>query len=481
MLCTLGSKFKMLIPALALLVPMSAWALDWAGLKEILASRTFLSIEEIVEALPEEFRKNYVLQMASESPQYATPTEPRVILYSNDGKLLLAISGGPEGMSTSPIIEAVEYDELTHTSRPHLVQLQSSSALGSTPKVRILENPSDLYPVGHPRNCATCHGSPFRLIWDSYSHWPQTYGSGFRDPLLTPIEQAKWERFQKVNSKKGIYRHLPEVGRVSFSEMTDKNTELTHLLNAQNEEKIFERVRHNPVLQRYRREVLAALVLDDSEEFAAHLNPELRTDFLAGQTQRREAILAATADNTQRKKELYRRALGGVTEVDSRFVSDFDFKHAEKLARIQYFMDRAGVSMADWSMTRGLGTYSFSDPLQIFHSLSVRFYREVVLPREPEWVHLVQVHSSVYNAHHGYSSKPLRTFLDAPTERLTSLNLGEDFLNLRRDVFQAMASGRSPSDLLRSDFPFLRPPAPPPVEVCPKKFGSLWRIWLGGR
>ena len=152
-----------------------------------------LSVEALLERLPEKYRSHFVLQYKSFSNHSANGTHPRVIFFGPDAKLLLAFSG----LQSDPhynTIEMIEYQPATASFSFYSVHFQPKG----TAKVEI-----------NPPDCKRCHGQDPKPNWEPYSLWPGTFGS-LHDRILPGTEEYSWfESFLKSFSQSSRYRHLP--------------------------------------------------------------------------------------------------------------------------------------------------------------------------------------------------------------------------------------------------------------------------------
>ena len=162
------------------------------------------NLEQVLSALPEEWLANFTFVYSSRSPDRDEVDSrfPRVVLFSTDGRLLLAFTGNPRASSYNRL-EVIYFDDVNssfHTSRFILEdattrdpRLTSQAALNGS---------LDQY------ECTRCHGGDVRPIFDSYSLWPGFYGSRGDRPDAFPKEREDYRRFLAENSDKGLYRYL---------------------------------------------------------------------------------------------------------------------------------------------------------------------------------------------------------------------------------------------------------------------------------
>lgn len=122
--------------------------LTYAGLREMIRSRRIQTVEDLLAALPASFRNgHFALIPRSGSAQASSPTEPRVLLFGEDARLIIGYRSARTGTGAETL-EIMEWDPAQAQYRPREI------VLGRPP--RFHEN---------PENCARCHGTDTHLIW----------------------------------------------------------------------------------------------------------------------------------------------------------------------------------------------------------------------------------------------------------------------------------------------------------------------------
>lgn len=134
---------------------------------ELIETENITSIEELLPALPAEFRERYLLMHRSRSLQQSSPTHPRVIMIGGDASFVLTFNGDPlhrgyenlEMMQFRPETQSFEFRELSFRNG----------------RARLSE--------ANPSKCLRCHQSPTRSNvdprpnWEPYNNWPGGYGA----------------------------------------------------------------------------------------------------------------------------------------------------------------------------------------------------------------------------------------------------------------------------------------------------------------
>jgi hypothetical protein len=129
-----------------------------AGLLHHISTGHITSVEDVLSNLNTDHLRRYVIMTKSDSLQAASAESPRIITYGRDARFLLAFNGGgnQEGGQT---VEVIEFDD---TSETYEFRQIAFSTPGAPPSVS----------QKNPEECAGCHSSSFRPIWEDYDLWP---------------------------------------------------------------------------------------------------------------------------------------------------------------------------------------------------------------------------------------------------------------------------------------------------------------------
>ena len=144
--------------------------LSLQALEEFAKRNKITSIDQIIPLLPEDMRSNFTLVYGSRSPEAVSisPAYPRVILFSKDGRSLLAFTTDPSKPFYNSL-QMIEFDERASQFKFGELSFNQDKEKGNT---HIRAN-------AKPTSCASCHGAGANAhpIWDSYALWPGVYGS----------------------------------------------------------------------------------------------------------------------------------------------------------------------------------------------------------------------------------------------------------------------------------------------------------------
>ncbi|MBI3542130.1 MAG: hypothetical protein HY075_02485 [Deltaproteobacteria bacterium] len=180
------------------------------------------TIDQLMPCLPAEYRRNFTLVYDSKSPhgKCGGPDNPRIMMYSDDGKSVITIPGnkkheGPYDPECNRV-EMVDFDSATAKFNPMAIQFEDPSKLpkdaAGQPKkagvttvnvaldakatkseqkeVRAVSATADF----GGKACMTCHSADWHPKWDSYPMWPGVYGS--MDDRLSGKEAADFKKFK---------------------------------------------------------------------------------------------------------------------------------------------------------------------------------------------------------------------------------------------------------------------------------------------
>jgi hypothetical protein len=181
---------------LGLLVLASGACRAWvsgisAGVSELPERRDIHSVPEFLAALPASLRSHYVLMFRSRSPQTATYDAPRVILYGDDARNVVAFDGSTEAID----LMSFDEDEKSFVFRE------------VTFPTNVSASPSMVLSEANPQRCQACHGSPPRPVWDTYPLWPGVYGEEAGSPP-SDKEREGYASFLRSRAEHPRYRSV---------------------------------------------------------------------------------------------------------------------------------------------------------------------------------------------------------------------------------------------------------------------------------
>src|SRR5215468_2026971 len=175
-----------------------------ARLRDLLArnpqtGRPVDSVSELVPLLPDELRKNFTFVYDSRSPFKAaiTPQKPRVILFTDDTRLVLTFIGD-DTQPGADLLETMSFDD-------EQAKFVFNAYLLPAAERRAWR------PTAAEAKCERCHGADPRPIYDSYPLWPGYYGAvldTFPKDRLGQRDRKNFAAFRAGAAKTGVYKDL---------------------------------------------------------------------------------------------------------------------------------------------------------------------------------------------------------------------------------------------------------------------------------
>ncbi len=352
---------------LALFLAIAAWPTAAAAdapftearLRELLAhnpqtGRPVDSVAELVPLLPEELRRNFTFVYDSRSPFKAaiTPQKPRVILFTDDARLVLTFIGD-ETQPGADLLETMSFDDAQAKFAFNAYLLPAAERRAWRPSAT-------------EANCGRCHGADPRPIYDSYPLWPGYYGAvldTFPRDRLGEKERRNYAEFTANAAKTGVYKDLirptgtpvsPFLDPKLFKDTTIEldpalfpylpNARLGIALTELNRARIYRKLAASPGFAGNEKKMLALLL-----ECRPGDRPSV-ADMHAIEGELR-------AENAARL-----RRLGLVARDPRRDRNDMqELKFVRELTEIDMVARMAGVDRSDWSMALERGSLAFFD------------------------------------------------------------------------------------------------------------------------
>lgn len=192
-------------------IAAEATKFDFENLSALIKKADIRSVEQLLPRLPKEFQKNYVLMKDSVSNQGATPENPRVIVFSNDAKLILAFTGDSEKAKDYSNLEIIQFREKTNSFEFRKVEFDKDKVANISEK--------------NPERCLKCHQKDPRPNWENYRFWPGAYGE--KDDSLSPTEEKQLTSFFVDALKHPRYQHLTNLKESFQMELDYTNVKRT--------------------------------------------------------------------------------------------------------------------------------------------------------------------------------------------------------------------------------------------------------------
>jgi hypothetical protein len=330
-----------------------------ARLRELLkhnpqTGRPVDSVAELVPLLPDELRKNFTFVYDSRSPFKAsiTPQLPRVILFTDDGRLVLTFIGDEQAPGAD-LLESMSFDDEQAKFVMNAYLLPAAERRAWRPSA------SDA-------KCERCHGADPRPIFDSYPHWPGFYGSvqdTFPRDRVGEKERKNYAAFIAGAAKAGVYKDLiypagtpvspfldPKLFKDNTVELEPEllpvmpNARLGIALTELNRSRIYRKLAAGPGFAANEKKILALLL-------------ECRPTDRPSQADVRAVFEQLKGENTLRAKRL--NLLPSDPHKDRNDAQELKF--VRELAEIVTAARLAGVDRSDWSMALEVGSLTFFD------------------------------------------------------------------------------------------------------------------------
>ncbi|MBV8567944.1 MAG: hypothetical protein JO273_21050 [Methylobacteriaceae bacterium] len=330
-----------------------------ADLEKLLAKnpatgRPVDSINELVPLLPRELRSNFTFVYDSRSPfrSSISPDRPRVILFSNDGRLVLTYTGDAS-QPGADLLETMSFDDKASKFELHAFLLPAAER-------------RDWRPTPEAANCASCHGADARPIFDAYPLWPGFYGSvldTFPRDRAGLAEEKEYEAFLAATAKTEPYRSLifrpgspvsPYLDPSRFRENVSQfgpqafpfmpSARLGMALTDLNRARIYRKLSEGKDFKGHEKQLLAELL-----ECGQSPGPSPRTIASV-----KDQLLRENADRLKRL---------GLRPGDPRPNRDDmeELNNIRSVAEIEDVAARAGADRSDWSMAFEPGSLAFYD------------------------------------------------------------------------------------------------------------------------
>jgi len=312
------------------------------------------SISELVPLLPPELRENFTFVYESRSPFRSgiSPEYPRVILFTNDARLVLTFIGD-ERQPGYDLLETMSFDYESAKFELHAYMLPAAERRAWRPSPQEAQ-------------CSRCHGADARPIFDSYPLWPGYYGSvqdTFPHDRIGQKEAKNFAAFQANAAKTGVYKDLiypsgtpvspyldPRLFRDNTVTLDPKlfpylpNARLGIALTELNRQRIYRKLAAGEGFAANEKRILSKLL---------ECRPADRPD--------RASLLAIAdalkAENADRLKRL--GLLPGEPYKDRDDMLELQF--VRELAEIDAVAKMAGVDRSDWSMAMEKNSLAFFD------------------------------------------------------------------------------------------------------------------------
>ena len=209
------------------------------------ADGSIRSIEDFIAALPADYLSRHTFVYGTRSLQGASFEFPRVIVFGEDAKEMIAFNGNSQQAGFQQI-EVMRFNDQSQSFQLHEIDFKESSAHVSE---------------ANPAKCLRCHGLSPRPNWNAYFFWPGLYGSeddslfstnNYAKHDFSAVEVKAYEKFSSGARKAGRYKLLPEMKPVMSGYSIRPNADLSGLLLVLNAGRISQKIQESPVFKNFR-------------------------------------------------------------------------------------------------------------------------------------------------------------------------------------------------------------------------------------
>ena len=315
-------------------------------------------LDDLLPRLSAELRSGFTFIFSSRSPHGARgevdPLHPRVLLFTPDGRLLLAFTSNKNG-SGYGVVESIHFNDADRAFYTSKFVLREATRKDPRLKSELLHN-GEL----NQRECIRCHGTDPRPIFDSYPLWPGFYGSLEDGFLRGSPEATLYERFLKTKKDQSPFRYLKfgsESKMTPYEDGTAKAPEMDPLRFRPNERlgialtdlnwrRIARQLERSPSYGKYARPLAGGLADCWSIPIEGYADPI-------------QNLLAVEDKYRLSRMEPF---VGKITDQKFR-MQELNENLPENLAKVVYASRLFGVSREEWSMSLEKRSLGFFDGL----------------------------------------------------------------------------------------------------------------------
>lgn len=213
----------------AILISLTAFGLVWAPItyansmeswsefENLIKSNKVTNIDEMLTVLPDQYKDNYTLVYRTQAlmQESVTPRRPRVIMFGNSGKFILAYNSHKSGKKANrgdvEFVETLSFDPATGKSVLRELRFDGKTV------------PNFSKVQANAQKCLACHtqspkgvvaekGLAVKGLWDPYNSWAGVYGSLSRQGIdfirLGTTEHKNFQQFLKEKDQNPRYSFL---------------------------------------------------------------------------------------------------------------------------------------------------------------------------------------------------------------------------------------------------------------------------------
>lgn len=310
----------------------------YEALRDLIGEKKIRRIDDLVPLLPKKLRDDYVLMFETQSAQGASAEQPRVILFGEDAKLLLAFTGDAKQ---------------TRGNRLEVIQWREKERRFDFKEV-VFEEDGKKAPhfVEKPDSCKTCHREDLRPNWEAYNLWRGSYFGVDNYIPKDTAEYVAFHKYRKQSEGKGRYAalgpsHEPEQEDDNAIRGLDQNRFFSARVFELNRQRLARKLQSHPQYAAFRYAVLAAaLGCSDLKDFLPEaLARQMPVSVESAYTETKKHMEAELAHRLEEGKA-YKN--GGIPPTVLE-LNEKTYDHLRLIVGLRWLMENLGMSTKDWA------------------------------------------------------------------------------------------------------------------------------------
>ncbi len=355
--------------------------------------KNFKSVDQFLEALPPQMRRDFVMMTESRSFQESSAKDPRVLLKSPNSELIVSFNSDPKHRGYQHI-EVMFWNEKNQNFQFIDLQFPADQAKvpggGGPPltKAQVTRN---------PESCLKCHGNSPRPQWDPYNFWSGqtpfnrdtlTGGSPENEIYANILRRIKngEDRFRHLQPKDPIDQTLENIKNNQTMQLTTDNydgpgVEMFDQLTPLNRCRVANELKSYPQLKPFSAtiqslkkcttpvaELLPQWAKDQARDYfegRGIKNPSTgEFDYKALQEETSNRQISVFNDKLARQRLFFEKYFGSAEKAEKAMTArETENREAslDSITRLRYLLEPLGIPVNSWSMSLDPETYTFAD------------------------------------------------------------------------------------------------------------------------
>jgi len=318
------------------------------------------NIDEVLKNLPDQLKENIVIGFSSDAEkvvkEYVSPKNPRIIMYTDDGRLLLSVVSDP----ASPLYNSLQVIRVT----------QEETWIPENITIR-----KGVSKITRPRKCLTCHHKG-RPNWDTYNRWRNFWGSYHKPVGDEAYKHLSEEEVTAYKEASQVYDDNPRLADLkpeklkSYNELSirtllDRNLKATQVMHKANLAIIFNEIKNSPNFNKFQLAIFYATrnaAVIDGKKFINLISKHYKMPKEVVKNLYNKSLETVIKDSTeyaQRRFEVGQRLFN---YQRMHFMEKFNAKYPDTLAMLRVvFKDLMGLDWDLWTLPLEKGSNSWID------------------------------------------------------------------------------------------------------------------------